>query len=752
MKFDTTALDLAFPPEHLRAIEWATHRHETSRVDLVDANNWASTYRLSGPSGNAFLKLVPDAQREQLGRALRVTETFPDRAPAVLAFDLAAGSLLTADHRGREPWVDASGDERPGILRRYGRIQAGAARMPGLLAQLEEVDPRMAHEELLAFLERPWTAGSGAAAPVGAAYFIGEDQASLHLRLLRSRGHLLAPLLERAAALPHTVCHGDFQLRNIAIRGDGEPVFFDWDDVSAGPAGLCLHGLLGGCALPAVALEQIAANPGAARSPQAIALKSYIRALVAGRYATRRQLLSGLAGAIAAGAMRFIATFAKFPGESSRADSGRTILRKLGELLDLCDWLVCRDSAAALASADEYERYGDWHRAQRLVQDQLARQEPQSLDLLLRYATLSHRAGDSAAAEEAFREAAGRAPGRSEPRVGLARVLMERLALDESAGFAEEALALDAASREARAIRTRVRQLRKLREVSESPRGWPRVAVSAEERANRRLSRETRAIVLELFRRQGAVQLDGVFSPEQIARLQGHYYRQYQEHFHDGRHPDALQVGDKRYMLTVELDEEFGSAELIASGLLMPVMRKLLGDELILSAYTSVASLPGSTDQNIHRDHTGLFDQENPDLVYPAFAVQVILPLVPLDEYTGATRMFKGTQRVPIQEAVKRPHQDPVVPLGSCLLNDYLCPHYGRGNRSDRVRPILTYIYTRPWFRDYLNYHFQTPLRFAPGFLASAPDAVRELVGWCERERRLASAPSPVRAAAQAVD
>jgi hypothetical protein len=84
------------------------------------------------------------------------------------------------------------------------------------------------------------------------------------------------------------------------------------------------------------------------------------------------------------------------------------------------------------------------------------------------------------------------------------------------------------------------------------------------------------------------------------------------------------------------------------------------------------------------------------------------------------------------------PAQDPVVPLGSCLLLDYSVAHYGRGNRSDRVRPILNLIYSRPWFRDCRNYHLQPPLRFAQGWLEQADGEVRELVAWWDLELRTA--------------
>ena len=73
--------------------------------------------------------------------------------------------------------------------------------------------------------------------------------------------------------------------------------------------------------------------------------------------------------------------------------------------------------------------------------------------------------------------------------------------------------------------------------------------------------------------------------------------------------------------------------------------------------------------------------------------------------------MVKGSHLVDSSLAAKMDVQDPVVPLGSCLLNDYRVSHRGMANRSDVVRPILTIIYNRPWFRDFKNYSKQPPLR-----------------------------------------
>jgi hypothetical protein len=54
------------------------------------------------------------------------------------------------------------------------------------------------------------------------------------------------------------------------------------------------------------------------------------------------------------------------------------------------------------------------------------------------------------------------------------------------------------------------------------------------------------------------------------------------------------------------------------------------------------------------------------------------------------------------------------------------------------VRPIACLAYARPWFCDVINHRTQPPLRFKPGYVATAPKKVLDLVGWWSRDLELA--------------
>jgi tetratricopeptide (TPR) repeat protein len=729
-------LDFDCRDAHRPAVEWAARTLDADAIEAVSDSGWASTFRIVGSDRTGYLKVVPSVQQPSIRHAMAVAQAFGDDVPAVIAARPEAGWLLTADHGGEPPDFDDSGDDMLAVVRRYATLQAQAAHSPGLLASLESVDIGTVLAELFDFL----AAGSAVpdAAAVGAGYFIGDAEAERYRALLHARADLLSRHIGGCVGLPPTLDHGDLHRWNVAIRPGGDVVFFDWDEAAIGPAGLSLHGLLRGCARATMLLDRMVRTQTPEPSLEARCLATYVATLADAAYASKDALLAALPGALCAGQIRFVTRFGLYPGEQAREQAANTLRTKLSDLLDLCDWLASKDASWAEACADDYEQRQEWRRAHRLVQDQLAR-APRDIRLLNRYATLAYRLGDARTADEAYRESIGIEPRQPDALAGLAQA---RLAHADAIGCADlvaRALAFDPRHAHALAVQARMQQMADVREIATRPETLPRWSVSEAERAAGRLEPDSIALLVDLFRKYGVVQVDNVFDPERIEALKNAFAQSQEHYFEDVEHSDVLQVGDKRFMLTMELDEQFGAPDLVASELLMPVMRSVVGKECILSAYTAVISLPGSSDQSIHKDHSELFEEDGWLLEHPTFAAQVIIPLLQLDAVTGATRMFKGSQRVPLRLASALAHQDPEVPLGSCVLLDYSVAHLGIGNRSDQVRPILNLIYSRPWFRDCRNYHLQPPLKFAPGYLDEAPDAVHKLVEWWALERQAAA-------------
>jgi hypothetical protein len=267
---------------------------------------------------------------------------------------------------------------------------------------------------------------------------------------------------------------------------------------------------------------------------------------------------------------------------------------------------------------------------------------------------------------------------------------------------------------------------------------------------------EMLALGASFFETYGTLQIDNAFPVAAIEQLQEAFMARYTPYFREADHPDALYLGDKRYMLTVDLEQPFSDPGLLGAPLVLPIIRSLLGDDCVLGAYTAVISLPGSRDQRLHKDHPPLFPNTPWHHTLPPFAMQIIIPLVPLNQFTGTTRFYKGSHRVTTDEAPGLGAQDPVVPLGSCLLNDYRCAHRGLGNQSEEVRPILTLIFNRRWFRDFKNYGQQPPLRLTDAGYRQLPEDLKPLFACWDEDRKhgtlgrsvLRASPPPYRPAA----
>lgn len=221
---------------------------------------------------------------------------------------------------------------------------------------------------------------------------------------------------------------------------------------------------------------------------------------------------------------------------------------------------------------------------------------------------------------------------------------------------------------------------------------------------------------------------------EYVQELYDSFVDTYRHYLEDRTYDDATHVGDKRTMLTVEVKGPFNSPMLYANPRLMPVLNALLGEGIVLGGLGGVVSLPGAEDQHIHRDHRGLFDENEPAFpLLPSYAITVIVPLVPLTAQNGTTRMFAGSHRVIKAEALAKPTVDPYTELGDCIFMDYRTLHGGLANNSGSLRPILYVTYYREWFRDYQNYSKHNPLKISPEEYEKVLPEHRYLMYWLMR-------------------
>lgn len=241
----------------------------------------------------------------------------------------------------------------------------------------------------------------------------------------------------------------------------------------------------------------------------------------------------------------------------------------------------------------------------------------------------------------------------------------------------------------------------------------------------------------DLFLRHGCVVLRNAFDAGEIQRLQDEFAGRYHRYFEDRQFDDALRVGDRRTMVTVQVEGGFNSPSIYANPRTFALLQYLLGDAVILGSMGAVCALPGAQWQHQHRDHANIFDTTvvfpGGDQCYPVlppYAITMVVPLVPLTEATGSTRLWPGSHLVLDRQAMDGTPTDPMVALGDCYLMDYRLMHGGMPNHSSMVRPILYNVYYRPWFRDYQNYPRQVPLAMTETERNKVPQAYRSLFDW----------------------
>ena len=732
----SSAIPDTIPSADHEAIAWARRHFAFDTLEPVVKAPWSTTHRLQRQGGlAAYLKIVPAGPGMALDTVGRLARRFVGTMPEVLACEPTRGWLLSADHGARTLDYGADIVDLQAVVRSYARMQAEVARSPEQLAGLPQPDLASLAQRLLDFLQPPpgQTASPG---QVTAGYFIGADDAALFHRILLRRLGLLDEHLLPAAGLPPTLNHGDLRPPNAAVADDGRGVIIDWDDALVGPAGMSLQGLFEGCTVPSILLSGSAVAQAAASTPNGRLLQAYIDALVQGGYASDAALRRALPASLCAGTLQFIVNFAKFPGESGREAAADTIRQRLSDLLNVCDMLTAPHRDLAFELADEYLLEGNPRRAQGLLQDRVVRQAD-DVPALTRLGALAWTQGDFDLAAETSRRALRLRPDDASLHSRLADALAAQGELAEAEQALRAALALHPGPGPLEQALARVQDLVRMRELARQPGRMPILRFEPGQAESGQVRPEQVALGAELFNTHGTLQIENAFPVAMIECLQAAFFERYTPYFREADHPDALQLGDKRYMLTVDIEAPFDDAALIGAPTLLPILRRVLGDDCVLGAYTAVISLPGSADQRLHKDHPSLFPDTQWHYTLPCFTAQISIPLVPFDAMTGTTRLHKGTHRISSNDSPDTPHQDPVLPLGACLLTDYRCTHGGRGNRSAQVRPMLSLIFSRPWFRDFANYRQQPPLRLGEAAFERLPDELKPLLAWWMTELKV---------------
>lgn len=229
------------------------------------------------------------------------------------------------------------------------------------------------------------------------------------------------------------------------------------------------------------------------------------------------------------------------------------------------------------------------------------------------------------------------------------------------------------------------------------------------------------------LRVDGTLILEDIINPALIRQAREAFLQRYDRYLGEQSHHDALQVGERRLMITVDLEPPFERRELIANPLLLSVLKAAFEDDVILGAYGVVCSLPAAPCQHIHQDGADLFGQAALNRLLPLVAVTVGIPLLEMNAMYGTTALWPRSHRDETL-ATTQIAEEPQVREGSCAIWDYRLRHRGTPNRSNLPRPLLYMTYCRAWFWDHKNYRQQAAVRAPKRFLAGLPEDLRRLL------------------------
>lgn len=246
--------------------------------------------------------------------------------------------------------------------------------------------------------------------------------------------------------------------------------------------------------------------------------------------------------------------------------------------------------------------------------------------------------------------------------------------------------------------------------------------IPTQEACNRRLSESQ-------LRKHGVAAVSDGFRPELIGALAADFFKRFGGLSEAELERDALRVGHERYMLTPELTGAFGEAELLAAAWAVPILSSVLGADFILNSVSVVVAYPGAREQHAHTDHPELFGTTARLSRLPPHAVTLVVPLVKLDDALRGTWVWPGSHRRSPRYC-RRSELRP--PLGGAGLVDYRLHHAGAPMRAQVPRPMLYLVYSRPWFRDAVNFARLRPLNLPGDFSKRADPALRKLLSHLE--------------------
>ncbi len=263
-----------------------------------------------------------------------------------------------------------------------------------------------------------------------------------------------------------------------------------------------------------------------------------------------------------------------------------------------------------------------------------------------------------------------------------------------------------------------------------------KIQISSDEFERQSMAPSTTKKAASLFRQHGALWIEKALPPDFVRTLRQAYAEKYASLSPRKLRKRHASVGDGRFMITVTVKRPFNSPTLYANPHVMPILTDLLGLDCTISSFGSVVAFAGAGAQSVHFDYPPLFESEQLCAALPPHAITLVVPLIDLDETTGSTAIWEGSHaRVGAREQLDRLAREkswdgsvmPLPKLGDVYLMDFRLIHGGTANHSDHDRPLLYIVYSRPWFREDMNFDEQPAIKISRKQLKKTPQHLRYL-------------------------
>jgi tetratricopeptide (TPR) repeat protein len=728
MPINKTAMNTANTEQVFTDIEKAIGPYEKS---LVSCYPWASTYRIENTEQTYYLKLIQPHNRHAIINSQLISQYFQEHSAEIVLINPETGVLLFRDHCGIPLQQHPSAFQLRHLLHCYAAIQVSASKISELKEKIQTLSAKNILDHFMAFLNPQSDFVTENPGSVNATFFITPEEAQNYHLALQRRLPLLEKLLHKADALPDTLNHGDLHMQNAAETAQGEMLLIDWDDAVIAPAGLSLHLPFNGCSN----IFRLLDNENELTEellPYQQPLRTYIQTLVNGGYSDQHTLTESLPATACAGTMYSLSCYAHYPLDDwfYKEDIGRIFRERLEDLVALCDLLALQSRDSVVFFANDYSQSGAPWRAAFLV-NQYLNKHPNDIELHQFAAQLNLYMGRWPEAIFNCQAVLQARPDDADAYARLGNALLKNQQPELAVRELENALAIDPDHQEAKAFLDKSVYILQCRDRARIPHLAPTIRQFAHEMQNNTVDIENLDLATAMFREHGYVVIEDLFPVELMQQISALVMKKYDTYFEDRKYEDNLVLGDKRRMVTLEIEGPVNTPALYGNAMIDGLMQRLLSDDYVMGGLNAVVSLPKSRDQGLHKDYSPLFRGEPVENhVTPPFAVAMLTPLINMTREHGVTSFRKGSHRVPEQMPYHIPTQEPLLRMGDTVVFDYRTAHEGLANHTDEVRPLLCIIFHRIWFRDALNYNQQKDVAISKDELKKVPENLQHLFKW----------------------